>query len=84
MAYLYQQCGMFDRSVALGKEMLQIPDLDETTRDEIYCLLADGCMYQNRMDQAIGWLDRILKESRDSSLIEYTKVTKEAWEGSLE
>ena len=79
LGYFYQQCGMFEESVKIGEEALKTPGLDETIRDEIYCLLADSCLWQNKIPQAVSWLDKLLNESHDKDLIEYTKKTKEAW-----
>ena len=79
LGYFYQQCGMFEESIQIGEEALKTPDIDETTRDELYCLIADSCFWQHNLTQAVSWLDKLLNESHDKELIEYTKKTKEAW-----
>lgn len=83
LGYFYQQCGKFEEAVKIGEEALKTPGLDETTRDELYCLLADTCFWQNKLPQAVSWLDRLLSESRNEDLIKFAKKTKEVWSESL-
>ena len=46
-------------------------------------MIADSLFWQHKIPQAIDWLDRILSESNDKDLIEFTKKTREGWRNLL-
>ena len=81
LVYMYQQCEEYDRSKALALELLE-EAADESTayKDELYSVIADDCCFGGDPDEGIKWLDKILKESNDKELIEYTKNTKKLWQ----
>ena len=83
LGYIYQQCGLFENSSQIGEEMLKTSNLDETIRDEVYCMLADSCFWQHKIPEAIIWLDKLLSESNDKNLTEFAKKTREGWKGFL-
>ena len=83
LGYFYQQCGLFEKSEKTGEEMLKAPNLDAHLKEEIYGLIADSLFWQRKIPQAIGWLDRILNESSDEGLKEFTTKTKEAWKSLI-
>ena len=41
--------------------------------------LPNNCYLAGDPDEGIKWLDKILKESKNDELIEYTKNTKKTW-----
>lgn len=84
LIYVYQQCGEFEKAIALTKRLLKCPEIaDPDFRDEVYCILADNYFFNGDVSEAIQWQDRILEESKNSDLIEYVKDTKREWEKRL-
>ena len=83
LGYIYQQCGLFEKSRQIGERILKTPNLDEHLRDEFYCMIADSLFWQHKIPHAIDWLDRILSESSDNDLKEFTKKTREGWKNLL-
>ena len=80
IVYLYQQCEEFKKSKALALELLKhYAEDDPSSRDELYCVIADNCFYEEDIDEGIKWLDKLLNESSDTELIEYTKKTRRIW-----
>ena len=80
LVYVYQQCREFKKSTALALKLLSnSPEEDQDYRDEVYCVFADNCYFDGDIDEAISWLDRVLRESKNKELIEYTKETKRVW-----
>ena len=80
LVYMYQQCEEYDKSKALALKLLEdsAGESDEY-RDELYSVIADDCCLGGDPDEGIIWLNKVLKESNDKELIEYTKKTKKLW-----
>jgi len=80
LVYMYQQCEEYDKSKVLALRLLEdSADESDEYRDELYSVIADDCCLGGDPDEGIKWLDKILKESNDKELIEYTKNTKKLW-----
>ena len=80
MVYMYQQCEGYDKSTALAMKLLEEAEGEDTDYiDELYSVIADNCYLAGDPDGGIKWLDKILKESKNDELIEYTKNTKKTW-----
>ena len=80
LVYIYQQCEEYDRSKALALELLkEAAGKSAAYKDELYSVIADDCCLGGDPDEGIKWLDKILEESNDKELIEYTKNTKKLW-----
>ncbi len=79
LPYLYQQNGMYKESVDLSVDLLTFEEAkNDDVRHELYGIIADGLFFQNKISEAIEWLDKIIAESNDSELIKYTiSVRKE-------
>jgi hypothetical protein len=74
MVYMYQQCEGYDKSTALAMKLLEEAEGEDADYiDELYSVIAGD------PDEGIKWLDKILKESKNDELIEYTKNTKKTW-----
>ena len=77
---MYQQCEGYDNSTALAMKLLEeAKGEDADYIDELYSVIADNCYLAGDPDEGIKWLDKILKESKNDELIEYTKNTKKTW-----
>ena len=80
MVYMYQQCEEYDKSKALALKLLEEAEGENADYiDELYGVIADDCCLGGDPDEGIKWLDKILKESKNDELIEYTKNTKKLW-----
>ena len=80
MVYMYQQCEGYDKSTALAMKLLEEAEGEDADYiDELYSVIADNCYLAGDPDEGIKWLDKILKESKNDELIEYTKNTKKTW-----
>ena len=84
LIYVYSQCEMHEKAVDLAKRLLDSPTaVEKSVRDEVYCMLADGYFFQGNVAEAVMWQERILQESCNKELIEYTKNLKKQWEEAL-
>ncbi len=82
--YLYQQCGDYEKSIESAKALLDYDEAqNESVRDEIYGIIADGYFYSHCVEDAIAWLDKIISESSDENYVEFTRNTKTAWKELL-
>ena len=78
------QCEEYEKFIATAERLLEVPKAKEPDfRDEIYCMLADGHYFSGDIATAVIWQERILKESKNKELIEYTKNLKRRWEQML-
>lgn len=85
LAYVYQQCGKYEESIALAKKLLKsATHLNADFRDEIYCVLADNYCWMGDITTAVSWLDKLLEVSKNSDLLEHTKRTKFEWMNQLQ
>ena len=84
LAYIYQQVEMYDKSTETVKDLLdRIPDEETDLRDELYCIVADNYYFDNKIEEAIIWLERILQESKNKDLISYTEDMIKKWKKFL-
>lgn len=84
LVYLYQQCGDYEKSVALAKELLKETKEDEQdVIDELYCIIADNMNYSGNTEEAVSWLEKIMKESKNTELKNYTADMIEKWQDQL-
>ncbi len=80
LPYLYQQIEEYEKSSEIALKLLafeEAANLD--AKHEIYSVLADNCFWSHAIEEAIGWLNKILEESHNESLIQHTKKVKEGW-----
>ena len=83
LVYLYQQCDDFEKSSTLAKELLSETGEDERAIiEELYSVLADNCYFSGNTSEALDWLDKIMKESSNAELKEYTAGIMEQWQNS--
>ena len=84
LSYVYQQCEEYEKSIQLTKKLLETSyNSNANIRDEMYCIMADNYYYSGDVENAVFWQNKILKESKDKDLIEYTKNVKREWEKQL-
>jgi hypothetical protein len=77
---MYQQREGYDNSTVLAMKLLEEGKGEDADYiDELYSVIADNCYLAGDPDEGIKWLDKILKESKNDELIEYTKNTKKTW-----
>lgn len=80
--YLYQQIGLYEKSVDSAMKLLKFEESrPEEVKHEIYGIIADNLYYQNKKNEAILWLDKIISESSDNELIRYTISVRKEWSG---
>ncbi len=85
LAYIYQQVEMYDKSTETAKDLLdRIPDEETDLRDELYCIVADNYYFDNKIEEAIKWLELVLEESENKDLISYTEDMIKKWKKLLE
>ena len=76
---------MYDKSTETVKDLLdRIPDEETDLRDELYCIVADNYYFDNKIEEAIKWLELVLKESKNKDLISYTDDMIKKWKKLLE
>ena len=85
LAYIYQQVEMYDKSTETAKDLLdRIPDEETDLRDELHCIVADNYYFDNKIEEAIKWLELVLKESKNKDLISYAEDMIKKWKKLLE
>ena len=85
LAYIYQQVEMYDKSTETVKDLLGIlPEEEADLRDELYSILADNYYFEDKIEDAISWQERILQESKNKELISYTTAMMVEWKKLLE
>ena len=85
LAYIYQQVEMYDKSTETVKDLLdRISDEETDLRDELYCILADNCYFDDKIEESIMWLERVLQESKNKELISYAEDMVKKWKKLLE
>ena len=73
LPYLYQQREMHKEAVDSSINLLKYEEAkDEGVRHELYSIIADSLYCQNKISEAIEWLDKIISESNDNELIKNT------------
>lgn len=78
--YLYQQKEMYDEAIESAINLLKYEQAqDLNVKHEIYSIIADSLFYQNKITEAIEWLDKIILESKDDNLIKHTISVKNSW-----
>ena len=80
LAYLYQQCCKYEKSIELAFELLKYSEAsDLNARDELYSIIADDYYNLDNIEEAISWLDRIIAESTNKDLVNHTFSVKKNW-----
>jgi hypothetical protein len=75
------ECGRCEEALAEAEHLLTFPEAEEIkTRCGLYSILADNSHNLGKNQEAISYLNRILAESTDPSLIAHIQQTKEIWE----
>ncbi len=74
LAYIYQQVEKYDKSTETVKDLLDRISAEETDlRDELYCILADNCYFDDKIEESIMWLERVLQDSKNKELLSYAE-----------
>ena len=85
LAYIYQQVEKYDKSTETVKDLLDRISAEETDlRDELYCILADNCYFDDKIEESIMWLERVLQESKNKELISYAEDMVKKWKKLIE
>ena len=85
LAYIYQQLEMFEKSTEIVDELLKVISEEDTDlRDELYCIMADNSYFEDKMEEAITWLERILQESKNKELLSHIATTMAEWKKLLD
>ena len=80
LPYLYQQRGLHKETIESAMDLLKYDEAqDDDTKHEIYGIIADSLYYQNKKDEAIEWLDKIISESKNNELIKHISFTRKVW-----
>ncbi len=80
LPYLYQQREMYKEAVDSAINLLKFENAQgDETRHEIYGIIAESLFYQDKVTEAIEWLDKIIKESKNDELIQHTVSVRSVW-----
>ena len=81
LPYLYQQRELHQEAIEAALDLLKYDEAkNDDTKHEIYGIIADSLYKQNKVNDAIEWLDKIITESKDNDLIQHTISVKTSWE----
>lgn len=80
LPYLYQQIMQYEKSTEIATKLLACEEAkNPDSKHEIYSVIADNLFYSNKIEEAIGWLNKILNDSTDEDLVQHTKAVKQHW-----
>ncbi len=80
LPFLYQQREMYKEAVDLSIDLLKYKESkEEDVKLGLYSIIADSLYCQNKVTEAIKWLDRIILESNDNELIQYAISLRKEW-----
>ena len=80
LPYLYMECEEQAEAIKAATKLLAFDEAqDPAIKHELYSVLADNNFHSGNIEKAISWLDKIIAESDDAELVEYTKQTREGW-----
>ena len=77
--YLYLQCEKYEESIRSAQALFAYPEASKPEiKHEIYSILSDNYYNLGNIKGAISYLDKILAESKDKALLEFTAENRNA------
>jgi tetratricopeptide (TPR) repeat protein len=77
--YLYLQCEKYEDSIQSVQALFAYPEASKPEiKHEIYSIFSDNYYNLGNIKEAISYLDKILAESKDKALLEFTTENKNA------